>query len=268
MERLSSKDGTSLAYDKIGNGPPIILFDGAFCSRNFGPTPKLAPLLASSFTVYAYDRRGRGDSGDTKPYAVEREIEDLETMIDHAGRSAFVFSISSGAILALRAAASGINIRKLAVYEPPFLVGDVKHRPPADHTEQLTKLVSEDRLSDAMKYYLTKVIGVPRFIPAVMQLLPLWSKMKVNARALPYDSAVCGDFRLQVEELNSMTIPTLVMAGSKSPQMLRDAMKAVSNRIPGAQRRVLDGQTHNVSAKALAPVLVEYFNALQSRASR
>lgn len=261
MEKVTSKDGTTIAYDKTGSGPSVIVFDGAFCSRNFGPTPKLVPHLASHFTVFAYDRRARGDSGDTKPYAVEREIEDLETMIKEAGGSAFVFSISSGAILALRAASRGLSIRKLAVYEPPFMVGNLKHRPPPDHTEQLTKLIAAARLSEAIKYYLTKVIGMPAIIPAIMQLLPVWSKMKANARSLPYDSSVCGDFTLPTEQLASITIPTLVMAGDKSQEMLRNSMQAVADIIPGSRRRVLTGQTHNVSGKALAPVLTEFFTA-------
>jgi pimeloyl-ACP methyl ester carboxylesterase len=261
METVISKDGTRIAYDKIGDGPAVILFDGAFCSRNFGPTPKLVPHLASHFTVYAYDRRARGDSGDTKPYSVQREIEDLETMINEAGGSAFVFSISSGAIVALRAASSGLNIRKLAIYEPPFMGDNVKHRPPADHTEQLTKLIAADRRGEAIKYYLTKVIGMPAVIPLFMQLLPLWSKMKANACSLPYDSAVCGDFVLPGKQLASITVPTLVIAGDKSPEMLRNSVQAVADRIPRAQRRVLKGQTHNVSGKAIAPVLTEFFNA-------
>jgi pimeloyl-ACP methyl ester carboxylesterase len=142
MEKVISRDGTTIAFDRLGNGMPIILVDGAFCRRKFGPVPKLAPILAQQFTVFAYDRRGRGDSGDIAPYSVEREIEDLEAIINAAGGSAFVWAMSSGAALALRAAASGLNIKKLALYEPPFMVGYGGHRPPADHETQLKRFIS------------------------------------------------------------------------------------------------------------------------------
>ncbi len=259
MRTVISKDGTAIAYDKIGTGPSVILFDGAFCSRNFGLMPKLASLLAQNFTVYAYDRRARGDSGDTKPYAVEREIEDLDVMIQEAGESAFVFSISSGAILALRAAASGLNIKKLAVYEPPFMVGNPKHLPPADHNAQLTKLIGDDRRGDAVKYFMTKVIGMPAIMPAIMQFLPLWSRMKENAPSLPYDSAVAGDFTLPGDLLSSITTPTLVVGGEKSQEVLRKSVHAVVESIPNATLCMLEKQTHNVSAKILAPALIEFF---------
>src|SRR2546430_14869956 len=139
MRQVRSRDGTTIAYDQLGEGPPVILVDGAFCSRSFGPMPKLAPLLARSFTVFMYDRRGRGDSGDTAPYAVEREIDDLDALIREAGGSAFVYAMSSGAALALEAAASRLNITKLALYEPPFMVGNPAHVPPADHQAQLDR---------------------------------------------------------------------------------------------------------------------------------
>src|SRR5262249_29137018 len=124
MRKAISKDGTTIAFDQLGKGPAIILVDGALCSRSFGPMPKLAPLLAQRFTVFTYDRRGRGDSGDTASYRVEREIEDIDALIAEAGGSAYVFGISSGAALVLRAAASGLAIEKLALYEPPFMVVD------------------------------------------------------------------------------------------------------------------------------------------------
>src|SRR6266567_4887066 len=131
VSQVRSRDGTTIAYDRLGGqGPPVILVDGAFCSRSFGPMPKLAPHLARDFTVLMYDRRGRGDSGDTAPYAVEREVEDLDALIRQAGGSACLFAMSSGAVLALHAAANGLSIRKLALYEPPFMVGTPAHLPP------------------------------------------------------------------------------------------------------------------------------------------
>src|SRR5687768_16696182 len=152
MKKVISRDGTHIAYDQTGEGPPLILVDGAFCSRTFGPMPKLASLLAPHFSVITYDRRGRGDSGDTPHYAVDREIEDLEALITAAGGSAFVFGMSSGAVLSLRGVAWGLKIKKLAIYEPPFVVDRKNgHQPPSDHTEHITKLIASDRRSDAVK---------------------------------------------------------------------------------------------------------------------
>src|ERR1700730_5167907 len=152
MAKILSKDGTAIAFDRLGEGPPIILVDGAFCTRTFGPMPKLAPLLAEHFTVLTYDRRGRGESGDTAPYAVQREIEDLEALIKEAGGSAFVFGISSGAILGLEAAAQRVNIRKMALYEPPVIVDGSGHHPSADSQAQLRTFIAENHRGDAVKF--------------------------------------------------------------------------------------------------------------------
>jgi pimeloyl-ACP methyl ester carboxylesterase len=262
MKKVISKDGTPIAYDQSGSGPVVILVDGAFCSRTFGPMPGLAQLLAPHFTVISYDRRGRGDSGDSKPYAVEREIEDLEALIKEAGGQAFVFGMSSGAVLALRAASSGLNIKRIALYEPPFVVDrKTGHQPPADHTAQLTQLIATDQRSEAVKYYLVKVIGMPSFFYYVMRLMPMWPKMKVIASSLPYDSTIMGDFGLPKEQLLGITTPTLVIGGEKSPALLRNAVEAVSKTMPAAKQRMLAGQTHNVSVKVLAPVLIDYFRS-------
>lgn len=259
MRHVRSRDGTAIAYDQLGEGPPVILVDGAFCSRSFGPMPKLAPVLARDFTVFMYDRRGRGDSGDTAPYAVEREIEDLDAVIRQAGGSAFVYAISSGAALALAAAASGLRIKKLALYEPPFMVGNPKHVPPGDHQAQLVRLVAEGRRGDAVKYYMKDIIGIPGLLVTLFRILPMWSKLEAVAKSLPYDSAVMGDFSLPTKRAASLTMPTLVISGEKSMPVLREAAQRLAAVIPGARLRTLPGQTHNVSAKALAPVLKEFF---------
>ena len=264
MKKVISKDGTSIAYDQIGAGPALILIDGAFCSRTFGPMPKLAELLAPGFTVISYDRRGRGDSTDTQPYAVEREIEDLEALINEAGGSAFVFGMSSGAVLGLRAVAGRLNIKKLALYEPPFVV-DKKtgHQPPADHREHVAQLIAADQRGSAVKYYLVKVMGMPAIFFYMMRLMPVWPKMKAIASSLPYDSALMGEFGLPAGVLSAVTIPTLVSGGEKSPALLRKAVEAVSKTLPHAQLQLLKGQTHNVDVKVLAPVLAEFFRKYQ-----
>ena len=259
MSQVRSRDGTTIAYDRLGAGPPVILVDGAFCSRSFGPMPKLAPLLARDFTVFMYDRRGRGASGDTAPYAVEREIEDIEALISEAGGSAFVYAISSGAALALEAAASGLSITKLALYEAPFMVGNPKHLPPADHQAQLVRLVAEGRRGEAVKFYMKDIIGMPGLLMALFRVLPMWSKLKAVAPSLPYDSAIMGDFALPTRRAASLKMSTLVISGDKSMPVLRAAAQRLSEVIPGARLRTLPGQTHNVSAAALVPILKEFF---------
>ncbi len=246
MSQVRSRDGTTIAYDRLGGeGPPVILVDGAFCSRSFGPMPKLAPLLARDFTVFMYDRRGRGASGDTAPYAVEREIDDLDALIREAGGSACVYAISSGAALALEAATSGLGIKQLALYEPPFMVGTPAHRPPADHHARLVRLIAKGRRGDAVKFYMKDVIGMPGWLVTVFRFLPMWSKLKAIAPSLQYDSAIMRDFALP--------------ARHKSMSVLREAAQRLSEVIPGARLRTLPGQTHNVAAAALAPVLKEFF---------
>lgn len=261
VSKVLSKDGTAIAFDQTGQGPPIILVGGAFSYRAFPGFVQLAELLAKRFTVINYDRRGRGDSGDTAPYAVEREIEDLQSLIKEAGGSAHVWGMSSGAALALAAAAKGLNIKRLALFEPPFMVGNSGHRPPPDHQAQLKALIAADRRGDAAKFFLAKVMGIPALIVAIMRLMPFWSKLKATANTLPYDAAIMGDFSFPTQRVASVRVPTLVIAGEKSPPVLRDAVQAVADTLPGAQHRVLKGQSHNVSMKALAPVLEEFFAA-------
>lgn len=255
---VHSRDGTAIAYDRAGAGPAVILVDGALCGRSFGPMPKLAPLLARRFTVISYDRRGRGDSGDTPPYAVEREIEDLEALINAAGGSAFVYAISSGAALAL-AAAGRLRITRLALYEPPFMVGDGGHRPPLDHQAQLTRMIASGRPGDAVRFFMRDVVGMPALVAGIMRLFPMWSRLTAVAKTLPYDAAIMGDYSLPAGRAAAVRIPTLVIGGGKSPAMLRNAVQALADAIPGAQRRMLAGQTHNVSGEVLAPVLEEFF---------
>lgn len=259
MSKVFSKDGTSIAFNKAGHGEPVILVDGALCSRSFGPLPKLAQLLSPHFTVFNYDRRGRNESSDKAPYAVEREVEDIQALIAEAGGSAFVFGISSGAALALAAASSRLNIKKLALYEPPFIAGRGARSAPPDSEAQLTRLVAEGRRGDAVKFFMVDMVGMPAIFAYSMRILPIWPKLKAVAHTLPYDAAVLGDFSLPRERAASVAVPTLVIGGEKSSIELRSAVDAVAEAIPAAKRRMLKGQTHNVSVKVLAPVLVDFF---------
>jgi len=258
MKKIVSKDGTVIAYDQTGSGPVIILVDGALCSRLFGPMKTLAPLLSQHFTVFAYDRRGRGDSSDQKPYSVDREIEDIQALIDVAEGSAFLFGISSGAALVLHAVAKGLNISKIGLYEPPFVGDEEGKRPPSDYQARVTELISLDKRNEAVQLFLS-VVGAPAFAVFIMRLLPLWRKLKDIAHTLPYDAAIMGNFSAPTQRAAAVKIPALVMSGEKSPQSLRNAASKLAKSIPQAKYSELAGQTHNVSTKVLAPVLIEFF---------
>jgi len=260
MKTVTSKDGTSIAYDKLGSGFPVILVDGALCSRAFGPMSKLAQLLSPHFTVINYDRRGRNGSGDTAPYAPEREIEDIEALINEAGGSAFVAGVSSGAALALAAAASGLNIKKLALYEAPFMVDKSGHQPPPDSLAQLKAMISENRRGDAVKFFIKDMVGVPAFMVFIMGIMPIFSKLKAVAHTLPYDATIMGDFSLPVKMAASVKVPTLVGGGEKSPVSMQNSVKQLAGVIPNSELKMFKGQTHNISVKVLAPALIEFFN--------
>jgi pimeloyl-ACP methyl ester carboxylesterase len=265
MKTATSADGTRIAYDELGEGPPIILVGGALNTRSFGPNGSLVPLLAERFTVIHYDRRGRGDSGDTPSWAVEREIEDLDALIEATGGSACVYGISSGAGLALEAASRGLAIEKLAIYEAPFIVDD--SRPPLadDYLARLQGLVESDRRGDALRMFMREGVGLPRVFVALMRVMPAWSQLKAAAHTLPYDAAIVFDYQkgraLPAEHWSSATMPTLVAVGGKSSDSMRNAMQALADVLPNAQHRTLDGQTHLVKAEALAPVLIEFFES-------
>lgn len=259
MSTVISNDGTSIAYEKTGSGPAVVLVDGAFCGKSFGPMIKIVPVLSENFTVITYDRRARGDSGDTKPYSVQREIEDIDTLIKMTGGSAHLFGISSGAILCLKAAESGLNIIKLALLEPPF-VGNAEGRRPANAEHQLRQMISEGKKGEACEFYLRKVIGVPAIVPFILRFTSNWPKMKHNAASLPNDAAVCGDFNLPTALLGSIEIPVIVIDSSKSPQSLRKPVQAVAEALADGKQVTLKGTIHGVPPKILVPVLKNFFN--------
>ena len=264
MSKVLSKDGTPIAYDQSGEGSPVILVGGAMNSRSFGIMGPLVPLLEQRFTVINYDRRGRGESGDTKPYAVEREVEDLEALILAVGGSAFVYGCSSGAALALEAAnLLGGKIKKLVVYEAPFVVDTSRAPVPADFAAQLSGMIVSNRRGAAVKYFMVKGVGVPAIFVTMMQLMPAWSKLKAMAGTLPYDTATLRDNGsgklLSTQQWAAITAPTLVVCGGKSPAWMSHAMQALADVLPYAQHRTLEGQTHIVKPEAIAPILVEFF---------
>ena len=245
----------------MGEGPPAILVGGALGDRSAGSS--LAAALASRFTVVTYDRRGRGDSGDTPPYAVDREVEDIEALVEDAGGSAFVYGHSSGAVLALEAAARGLAIMKLALYETPFVVDATRPPVPRDYVETITRLVTAGRRGDAVEYFMAEAVGVPRETVARMREAPFWPAMEAVAHTLPYDGAVMGDTvagdPLPAGRWTSVTMPALVIDGGASPEWARNAVRALAEVLPDARHHTLEGQTHDVDPEVLAPVVQEFF---------
>jgi pimeloyl-ACP methyl ester carboxylesterase len=263
MNTVTSKDGTAIAFDRSGEGPALILVGGAFQHRAIDPsTARLAELLSPTFTVYHYDRRGRGDSGDTAPYTVEREIDDIDALIQDAGGTASLFGMSSGVVLALEAAAHGLAVKKLALYEPPFIVDGSRPPLPDDYRERLTELLADGQRGDAVALFMTEGVGVPAEVVAPMRTLPFWSGLEAVAHTLEYDAAIMGDTMhgdpLPAGAWAAVTIPTLVADGGASPAWARNAVAALVEVLPDARRRTLEGQTHEVDPEILAPVVEEF----------
>lgn len=254
METVTSSDGTTIAFDRLGQGPPVLLVGGGPTDR-FANAP-LAELLAPHFTVVNFDRRGRGQSGDTAPYSVDREIEDLEALIGRIGGSAAVYGTSSGGVFAMQAAASGLPITAVAAWEPPFVVDESRPPVPSDYKGQLIAMIDSGRRGDAIEYFMTRIVGLPVEFLAPMRQAPFWSSMEALAHAIVYEADVMGDYSLP-GWLGSVTAPTLVLDGGTTP-WLTSAARAVAEALPNAERRTLDGQPHNVDPGALAPALVEF----------
>jgi pimeloyl-ACP methyl ester carboxylesterase len=263
MSTVRSADGTTIAYSRAGQGPPLILVDGALCSRSFGPMPKLAAQLAPHFTVYTYDRRGRGGSGDTPPYAIDREIEDIAALAALADGDVYLHGTSSGAGLALEAAKHIPAVSKLAVYEPPFIVDSTRPPIPDGFLAGLRQLIAENRRGDAVKMFM-RLVGTPAIFTAVMPLTPIWGKLKAVAPTLVYDITIMQDHQrgapLTEAEWAGVKMPTLVAAGGKSPGWMANGTRALADVLPDARYRVLPGQNHMVKPQAIAPVLTEFFS--------
>ncbi len=265
MSTVTSKDGTTIAYDKNGQGPALILIDGALCYRGFGPMPGLAELLAPHFIVYTYDRRGRGQSSNSKPYSVEREVEDIDALVQAAGGSAYLYGISSGACLALEAALRlGRKTPKLAMYEPPYNSQNGARQQWKDYRMQLDKALSEGRRGDAVVLFM-KLVGTPDDAINGMRSAPMWRMFEAVAPTLAHDAAAMGDERVApVDRASRLAVPALVMDGGANLVFLpamHESATALAKAIPHAQQRTLEGQTHDVKADVIAPVLVEFFES-------
>lgn len=267
MTQVTSTDGTPIAYSQTGSGPALIIVDGALCSRTFGPSAKLAAQLAPRFTVFTYDRRGRGASGDAYPYAPAREVEDIAALIEEAGGSASLLGLSSGGALALEAAASGLPIHGVIAYEPPY-VDEAGKNGGAAHLSHLSQLVVSGERGGAVKYFMRDMVGVPAPAVVMMRLMPwIWRQFEAVAHTLPYDAAVMAGFRVPRARFATIRTATLVMNGSKTDTRLKEAARVIAEAIPWATHRVLDGQTHNVKPGVLAPAVADFLASVKTSRS-
>lgn len=282
LQTVTSADGTSIAFEQVGDGPAVILVGGAFNDRS--TVAALAATLAPDFTAIAYDRRGRGASRDNSASrdhsargnhsagtgvagraagraAVEREVADIAALIAYAGGSASVFGHSSGAVLALEAAQRGLPITRLALYEPSYVVDGARARPGIDLLDRLQALVDQDRREEAATLFLTEAVGAPPEVVEGMRASQMWGWFTGLAHTLPYDVAVCGPGNdLPADRLATIAAPTLAIGGSLSPAWLRAAARAVADAVPGGRYVTLDGQDHGVlhQPDALRPLLVDF----------
>jgi len=253
---VPSKDGTTIAFDWLGAGPAVVLVGGVATTRV--ANAPLADALAERCTVINYDRRGRGDSGDTPPYSVDREVADLEALISAVGGSACVYGNSSGGALALEAAARGLPIVKLALWEPPFNVDADAPRRHQEYADKLTDLLAEGRRGDAVELFMTLVGRTPKFI-AQARRGPWWPATEALAPTLAYDALLIGDSSVPTQRISSIGVPTLVLDSEASPGWAARTADAVAEVLPNARRMTLDGQDHRVAPSVVAPVLIDFF---------
>jgi len=264
MNTVTSKDGTTIAYDKRGNGAAVILVDGALGYRGIGFGSPLAELLSQRFTVYTYDRRGRGESTNSKPFTIEREVEDIDALIQQAGGSAYVYGISSGACLALEAAIKlGDKIKKLALYEPPYNSDPASVPAWKEYRNHLARLIEAGQKGDAVALFM-QFVGTPAEMVEGMRKAPVWPMLEAVAPTLAYDAAETGvDRSVPVKRVINIKSQTLVMDGGANLQFMpfmHATATSLAKAIPHAKQRTLEGQTHDVKADVLAPVLVEFFS--------
>jgi pimeloyl-ACP methyl ester carboxylesterase len=260
MEKVQSADGTSIAFQRMGNGPALILIGGAFCDhRARAAGLPLAAGLADDFSVFCYDRRGRGASGDTAPYAIAREVEDLGALIGAAGGSAHVYGHSSGAILAIEGAAAGLPITKLSLYEPPIVLGQDREPLPSDLVERLSDLAQQGKRSEAAELFLVRAVGVPAPAMAQMKGAPVWPMLEALAHTLQYDARLAQDASAVIARARLVRQAALVIVGERSPVWMRSGVERLAAAMPSARHVSMAGQTHDVDASLLAPLLRDYF---------
>ena len=262
MDKVTSRDGTPIAFDRLGEGPPIIVVCGAMCGR--GLMRSTAEELAKHFTVFNYDRRGRGDSGDTEPYAVEREIEDIGALIVEGGGTASVYGHSSGAGLVLHAAAHGLPIAKIVLHDPPYAPdGDEEaRRSSQEYGENLKAVLSDERRGDAVELFMT-MVGMPKEMVEGMRHTPRWAELEAIAPTLAYDSEVMGDIgrngTIPIDQAGRVTVPALVLTGGADYPWMTEVGRRLADVMPNGRHRVLEGHEHVVPPEVLVPVLAEFY---------
>ena len=258
METAKSADGTVIAYDRTGDGPPLVVVVGALCDRHTFVSPA---ELTGRFTVYTYDRRGRGDSGDTQLYSPDREIEDLAAVVEAAaagGSGVFAYGHSSGAALALQAAARGVPFAAIAAYEAPYMIAGTRELA-EDPAPRISAMVSSGHRSDAVRFWMTDVVQAPADMVTAMEKSPMWSGLEALAHTLPYDLALAGDQGVPADELAKITVPVLILGGGNSPEWFKETVEATAAVTPGARLVMLEGHDHGVPPEVITPVLTQFF---------
>jgi len=258
MESVTSKDGTIITFDKLGAGKPVVLVSGGSVDK--GSNALLAEALASHYTVYNYDRRGRGKSGDTQPYAVDREIEDIEAVIDAAGGTAYLYGSSSGAALALEAARKlPTKVTKLALWEPPYIMNPAMR--PAPNTAQIFKdFIAQGKRGEAAEYFMGKVVGLPPEFVAQAKSSPWWPAQEAIAHTLSYDATVMADYSLPEGKIADLKMPTIVLDGGASFPFMHETADSIGKVLKDkGTRRTLEGQSHDVNGAILGAALTEFF---------
>jgi pimeloyl-ACP methyl ester carboxylesterase len=256
IQKVDSADGTSIAFETTGQGPPLILVGGALNDRGARAAGRpLAALLAGRFTVTSYDRRARGDSAGTVPFTIEREVEDLAALIAAAGGSASLYGLSSGALLALAAAIAQLPVRRLALYDPPLFADPERAAGAEQIAQQLLAAMAEGRRAAAVELFLTQVVQVPAPVVAGMRTSPMWASLEALAHTLAFDVRITARGPRLLQEAGTVRAPTVVLHGENSPPWMGDAARALAAVIPGARARMLPGQTHDVDPRVLADAL-------------
>lgn len=260
---VTSADRTTIAVDRSGHGPTVVCVDGAMSTRSLGPGKMLAPHLAEAFTVYTYDRRGRGDSSNTTPYQVQREIEDLAAVIAAGGGTAMVFGHSSGCVLALEAAHAGLPITHLALYEAPLVIDSTRPAVGKQWAQELDGLLAAGHHGRAVRRFMVHVAAAPRLVPVLMSLTPMWKQIKAVAPTLAYDTALLAPYQAgepsPINRFADVHVPTRLLVGSKSPEWIANAARGLEQVLPAGEVTVLDGQTHMLKPKATVPVVRQFF---------
>jgi pimeloyl-ACP methyl ester carboxylesterase len=263
MSTVTSADGTTIGYEAYGEGRPLILIDGATAHRAVNPlNAEVGKLLSDEFRTYVYDRRGRGESADTAPYAIQREIEDIAALIEDAGQPAILFGWSSGSLLALDAAAAGLPIAGLVLFEPPVVVDDVRPPLPSDYVQQLDAFVAEGRRDKAAELFMTAAVGMPPEAIPGMKESPYWAPVEEIAHTISYDGRIMGTTMsgnpLPEDRWADVQVPVLVLYGDKTWPALSAGAQAVAAHLPTATLRAIPGENHGTEAATLAPVLREF----------